>query len=73
MTAAVADPVSKGSSEGRSFLQSLDLTSSVRYIGSSAMTTSSRTPFADGRAWVTLDRESQDGYVAAAGWTFLLK
>jgi len=73
LTATGAGEVSTASGKERTFIQSLDLTSSVRYIGSSTVTASSRPAFADGRAWITLDRDSQDGYVAAAGWTFLLK
>jgi hypothetical protein len=62
-----------GPASGRSFIQSLDLTSSVRYVGGSTVTAPARNPFADGRAWVSLDREGQSGLVATAGWSFLLK
>ena len=58
---------------GRSFVQSLDLTSSVRYVGAEGVAAPARNPFADGRAWVSLDRDGQNGLVATAGWTFLLK
>jgi len=61
------------SAPSRGFLQSLDMTSSVRYVGTSTAAASARNPFADGRAWASVDRDGQNGLVATAGWSFLLK
>jgi hypothetical protein len=68
-----ASAASAASAPSHGFLQSLDMTSSVRYAGKSTVAASARNPFADGRAWASLDRDARNGLVATAGWSFLLK
>lgn len=70
-TGSAGSPAASAPSRG--FLQALDMTSSVRYVGASTAAASARNPFADGRAWASLDRDGRNGLVATAGWSFLLK
>ena len=68
-----ASGVAATKSASASFIRSLDLSSGGRWTGGASAPIVTRNAFTDGRAWVSLTKDANDGIVATAGMSFLLK